>query len=666
MSFLSYLNFRSLSTGNISKFSIIDIIVLVSYYFFSLFFFLSLTGLFEITFIMAGAVLGFSIFLVVFRGRLEWKPYYLYLFIALPIIFAGIILLKGYFAGMGMNFYLPWAKEIVSLGVMPDDLVGVYSRMPLTPLLYAGFFSLLGFSHWVIASLPFFFSSATAILIYLWLLEKGITKNYAAFGVILLLTSPVFLELAMHPLQEPFVLFFATAFFYYLEKVQKAPRPIYFIFLFLSAVLAAVSKEIGIVLFLPLGWLLFKNRKFFLYFLVLASPLLIWLLRNYLIFDNPFSPSMNGIFGGRYDTAISISNRLIGLTHNPAGADILTRLIGVPVSYVLSFFSLIFLSFYGFFKAKKIQYISLFAILFLVIFLLESPGSGGFVRYTMPFLGLLIVYALAGLQGLKSRIFLSSLFFINLWGLFSTKLFFSPGQYISPVKFFNDYGLIIALALGLYFYFFISRQTQSAKYLLLFSASFYLARAEVFHVGRWFNVWLPIFSLVLAILVWKLASKIREDRLVKLAAGYIIILLVLNGWGMALAYFSTHGGFVFPNTVEAYSPRPAIADKIESIEGGNKDFYVLATGEGYFEWYRNFKTIQLITPTFHAITNSEYRDDLSSAEISGLFKKYKIKYVMYKEGFWPELEFFFDKIKSSPDLFEPIYQEGKFYLWQVM
>lgn len=655
MTFLSYPKSRSLS--------IIDLIVLASYYFFSIFLFLSLTGLFRKEFIAIGFLAGFLFFLIFFRKNLEFKKYCLYFFIIIPIILAGIILIKGYFAGMGMNFYLPWAREIVLRGEIPSELVGVYSRMPLMPLFYAGIFSFFGFSHWVIAILPFFFATAAALLVYLWLSEKGISQRYSVFGVLLLLASPIFLETGFHPLQEPFILFFAAAFFYYLEKKS-------FGMAFLSAVLALASKESGIILLLPLGRLFIKEKLYlkkpYCYLCLLFFPVFLWLARNYIIFDNPFFPSLNEFFRGRYYEAISASNYISGLVHDSAKSGIFADLIKVPGSYITSFFSLAALSFYGFFKQRKIQYIFLlFLLLFFVIFV-ESQVSSGFIRYSMPLLPLFAVYAILGLQELKSRIFLSLLFFINLWGLFSTKLFFSPGQYILPVKFINDYSIALAFGLGLYFYFFISRQTQFAKYLVLFSACFYFARAEVFHLGRWPNIFLPIFVLILIILLWKQLLKLKEETLVRLLTGFIAAMLVFNGWGMALAYFAKQGTFAFPNLKEAYEPRPEIADQIEKIEGDNRDFYILSTGQGYFEWYRNFKTIQLITPTFWALTDAEYRDDMTAEQINSLFARKSIKYVMYKENFWPELETFFDKIKSRPDLFEPIWQKGKFYLWRTI
>src|SRR3989344_135193 len=686
MLFLSYLNVRKSSIFNYKKFSPVDLTVFVSYFLFSLLLFLSLIGSFNKGFIAFGLSAGFLFFWSLFWKRIEWKKHYLYFFIFIPLLLAGILLIKGYFAGMGINSYLPWAREIVLQGKMPDFLsnisMGLASRMPLVPIFYAGIFSILGFAGWVIAVFPFFFASFSAFLIYLWLSEKAIAKGYVIFGILLLLTNSIFLEVGYHPLQEPFILFFFTAFFYYWEKYRKENDPLYFLLLFLSAVLAAVSKETGLILFLPIGWLFIRDKLYrkrpYCCFLLLVLPLFLWLLRNYIIFDNPLIPQLNGIFKGRYYDLTLAVNRLANPVHLFAGGNILAKIAQTSYSLIFSFFPLIALSFYGFWKKGKAQYILLFFLLLLTVLFLEPNVSDGFVRYFAPFLAIFVVYAIVGLQELKSRIFLSLVFFLNLWGLFSAELFFSQSKLFAPIeKIFHNFGslfqfihghsLIAALIIGVFFFFLISPHKRQPGYLILLSGCAYLVNAEVFHLGSWLNTWLPILGIIFITLTWRLIIKLKESIFLGLISGCIIILLIVNGWGLAAAYSLAHGSFIFPNYAEAYEFRPEMADRIETIEGGNKDFYILADNPAYFAWYRNFKIIQPASYTFNIITNLEYKNSASSLEIYDLFKISKIKYVL-KSGrydFQLQSDNFYDKIKNNPDLFKLIFQKSGIYLWRV-
>lgn len=658
--------------------------VFVSYFLFSLLLFLSLIGLLNKGLIIFGLLAGFLFFGVLFWKRIEWKKHYLYFFIFIPLFLSGILLIKGYFEGMGINSYLPWAKEIVLNGKMPDFLLnismGLASRMPLVPIFYAGIFSVFGFADWVIAILPFLFASFTAFLIYLWLSEKAVVKNYIIFGILLLLTSPLFLEIGYHPLQEPFILFFFTAFFYYFEKYQKEINPRYFLLLFLSAVLAAVSKETGLILFLPIGWIFIKDKLYlkrpYCCLLLLALPLFLWLLRNYIIFDNPLIPQLNGIFKGRYYDLTLAVNRLASPIHLFSGGNILAKIAQTSYSLISSFFPLIVLSFYGFWKQRKVRHVLLFFLLLFTVFFLEPNVSDGFVRYLAPFLAIFAVYAILGLQDLKSRIFSSLVFFLNLWGLFSTKLFFSKSQLFAPIeKMFHGLGslsqlihnhnLVAALILGIFFFFLISPRKRQSRYLIFLSGCVYLVNAEVFHLGSWLNIWLPILGLIFITLIWRLIIKLKESIFFGLISGYIIILLIINGWGLAAVYSLAHGGFVFPNSKEAYEFRPEMADLIELMEGTNKNFYILADNPSYFAWYRNFKIIQPASYTFNIITNLEYKNNASPLEIYDLFKISGIKYVIESGRYDPLAGNFYNKIKIQPDLFELIFQKGGVYLWKV-
>lgn len=662
-----------------TKFSLVDLIVLASYYLFCLFLFLSLTGLFKKEFIILGLVVGF-LFLLAARKKIEWEKHYLYFFILIPALFAGVLLIKGTFNGDGIGYWLPWAREIVLQERMPDFLFNttswVTSRMPFLPLFYAGIFGLFGFADWVMAVLPFFFAAATVFLMYRWLLEKGVKKTYLIFGVLLLLANPLFLHLGGEVAQETFILFFFTAFFYYLEKSQRTNSQFYFLLAFLSAVLAAVSKETGLVLLLPLGWFFVKNNQFIKkpYYFFLTFPLLLWLFRNYLIYDNPLFPALSGIFRGQYYNLAITANQIFQSFSPPFWNNILARVVEMPVFLFLLFCPAVIMSFYGFWKERKFQYILLFFIFLLSILLVTA--SSEYIRFLMPFLAVFIVYAVIGLEAIKSRVFLSFIFFLNLWGLFFSKLSLSQSQFLSPAEaalgslrdvsqFIYDYRLFLALALALFFFFLLSRRRETAKYLILLLISTYLVKTASFNLGSWLNIWLPILGLIFIVLIWQWLIKLKEETLRKLVISYIIVLLVFSSWGLSGAYFLAHKKFVFPNFAEAYGAQPEVAYEIEKLEGENKDFYIYAVTSAYFTWYHNLKTVVSRDYTFHVITNLEWEENLNPSEIHSLFKRSNIKYVM-DNIYRPQFKPFFDKIKNRPDLFEPIFKKEGVSLWRVI
>ncbi|MFH1575339.1 MAG: hypothetical protein ABIB55_00105 [Candidatus Nealsonbacteria bacterium] len=206
-----------------AKFNPIDVIVVASYYLFSLFLALSLTGLFKREYIIAGLAVGVLLGLIFLRRRIEFSKSFLFFLAVIPLLLTGILLTRGAVGGDAVTYYLPWAREIVLQGGMPDFLFNTplwfTSREPLMPLFLAGMFDFLGFKDWVVFILPFLFVGATAFLIYKWLLEKGVSKNYVILGILLLLTNPLFLDRAGIPIQEAFILFFFTAFFLLFGKI---------------------------------------------------------------------------------------------------------------------------------------------------------------------------------------------------------------------------------------------------------------------------------------------------------------------------------------------------------------------------------------------------------------------------------------------------------------
>jgi len=662
------------------KLDFIDLIVVLSYYLFFVLLVLSLFGLFNIYWI-SGALLVMFFFVFVFRQQIKFSKYYLYFFIFVPLFFIGFILFKGYFTGDALNYWLPWAKEIVLQGQMPDFLLNIPAfincRMPFLPLLFAAVFVFLPFKEIFVVAIPLFFMSATVLLLYKWLREKGVNKQYLIFVVLLFLANPVTIKYGWDLIQESLIIFFFTVFFYYFEKYQENKSNFYFCLILFSFVLALASKLTGLILIFPLIRVLFKNKipqgKYWFYYFLILFPVILWFVRNLIVYSNPMSliAPFNDLFEGRYSELIRNTFFLYS-QHAPAQFNNIFVRFGFIIKDVLFVFPFILLSFYEFWRERKNQYI-IFIALFLLALAIVYNGPGTVTRYLYPLIGILLIYALKGLVHLKSRILASGIFFFAFWGLLGTEISLSQNQTITSLEgllsslislsqFIFDYRFIWAVVLSLFFYFFLSNK-KYWSYLILLVFSSYLVKTSTIQIS-WLNIWLPILFLIFVVLIWRYFDKLKEVFLKRLVVGYIIILLILASWGLALSSFAINGQFVFPK-VEAYGILPQVANQIKEIEGDNKDFYVYVSFPTYLSWYHNFKVVGADTFTFYyLIKDLKCCDNYTAQEIHSIFQKSNIKYIVKNvdRSFWQDL---FDKIKQEPDLFELIFEKQGSYLWKV-
>ncbi|MBU0999520.1 hypothetical protein KKG24_04455 [Patescibacteria group bacterium] len=661
------------------KLDLIDLIVILSYYFFFVLLILSLFGLFNIYWI-SGALLIALFIVFVFRRQITFSKYYLYFFIFVPLFFIGFILFKGYFAGDALNYWLLWAREITLQGKMPDFLLNIpifiNCRMPFLPLLFAGVFVFLPFKEIFVVTIPLFFMAATTLLLYKWAREKGVNKQYLIFVVLLFLTNSVTMKYGWDLIQESLIVFFFTAFFYYLEKYQENKSNFYFWLIFLSFVLAIASKLTGLILVFPLFLFLIRNRvpkkSYWLYVIIIFFPIVFWLIRNIVIYGNPMSviAPFNDLFGGKYSELIRNSLLLYSQNSYIQSDGIFIRLSSI-IKDVLFVSPFILLSFYGFWKEKKNQYIIFIALFFLASAVVYN-GPNTVTRYLYPLIGILLIYALKGLTYLKSRISASIIFFFSLWGLMGIKVSLSQNSSIASLEkllsplislsqFIFDYRFICVIILSVFFYIFLSRKNHW-QYLILLVFSSYLVTTSTIQIS-WLNIWLPILFLIFIILIWKYSSYLKESFLRKSIVVYIIILLILSSWGLALSFFAING-FEFPKK-EAYGILPEVASQIKGIEGDNRDFYTYVSFPTYLSWYHNFKVVGADTFTFYyLIKDLKCCDNYTAQEIHSIFQKNNIKYIVKNvdRPFWQDL---FDKVKQEPDLFRLIFEDQGSYLWEV-
>jgi len=661
----------------------IDVLIVFFYYLFSVLLILSLTGLFKNYYIVASLII-FLIFLIIFRKRIaiipikNFKRGLLLLFVVL-LVFIGCLLFNGQVSGDAVNYWLPLARSIVRHSAMPDLLLDApsltTSRPPLLPLFYAATFTFSGFNEIFVLWIPLVFSFLTLLLLYKWCELKKIDRKYTRFIPLLFLASPLVLSWGWELLQESLILFFFAAFFYYFERYKKEGTGLNLLLLLLGFVLAVASKEMGLFLVIPLIFLLFRKEKLKGYkkylFFITALPVVGWWIRNYLIFDNPIFPILNSIFKGRYAELLTFSNSY-AYVYNYSLKSIFERFSPEVLAQFLVILPLAIVALYAILKEKKIEYLSLI----VVFFLLGQfwAGTTGELRYYYPFLGIFLVYFLSGLENIGSRKILSIIFFIGLFGLFSTSVVLSKSSFIGPIEaqiqslsvlagFIYNYKFIVSVILTIFFYFFLSKK-ENVKYLILLILCFYSVKTRSIQIS-WLNTWLPILGLIIIILGWNLLRRLgNENTYRKIVATTAVILLFINAWGLNIGYYLANNRFPYPD-LKGFTILPQAGEKIKEIEGENKDFYILTDQPRYLSWYFDYKEVDASISTFNYITKLKYKNTMNSKELRDLLRDAKIKYIIKSttKNYW---DYFFGKIENQPELFQPTLKQNSYTLWKVI
>jgi len=659
-----------------------DLVIIFFYYLFFVLLILSLVGIFKSYCIVVSLII-FLICLLLFRKRIRTIPTKTLLkcgllFIITSFVFIGCFLFNGEFSGDAIRDWLPLSREITRQSAMPNLLLSspqfFTSKAPFLPLLFAGTFTFLPFNEIFVFWIPVLFSFLTLLLLYKWCKLKNIKREYRGFILLLFLASPLILTWGWNLVRAPLVLFFFVAFFYYFEKYKKEKGLLDFILLTLSLVLAIASEETGLLLIIPFSFVFFKKsflgmtKKFLV--IGMALPMIVWWIRNYLIFDNPIFPLLNDFFKGRYyefpGAHLSyVNDYSIGSIFERFSPDVF-----LPFLIIVPF---IIVAFYVFFKERKFEYLFLFLAMFLVGQFWSLSWVGSLIRHYYPFLGILLVYFLYGLVGVKSRKILSFLVFISLFGLFSTEVVLSKSLFIGPiekqirflsilVEFIYNYKLIIALVLALFFYFVLSRR-KNAKYLILLIVGFYLLKTYSIQIS-WLNIWLPILALIAVIIGWSLFWRLSKERLGQVIMVIIGLLLLLNTWGLNAGYYLANNRFPYHPYLWGSNILPASEERIREIERENKDFYVLSDHPGYLSWYYDYKEVDPSTYTFNYITNLKYKHSMTAEELRRLLKEARIKYIIKStdKDYW---DYLFDKVKDRPNLFKPILKQNSYILWKV-
>ncbi|RLG16474.1 hypothetical protein DRN69_00765 [Candidatus Pacearchaeota archaeon] len=620
--------------------------------------------------------------LILLRRFIAFPKKYLWLFLIVPIVTMGFGFLRGFFTGDAFGYWLPVAKKLVEDKFIPEFFTGThFSRMPLLSLLFAFTFSIFNsFNEFLCLWIPFFFSAATLVVLHQWGKYKRIHRKFLFFIPILFLTN-ILVEFwgGWNLLQEPLILFFATTFFYYYEKYLDNNRVRDLIFLSMSFVLACASKISGWYLSFLILYIFLRGEhkyKTLLYLAFFSIPLLLWLLRNYLVFDNPFFPLLNGFFKGKYYLIVKkwhtyhsyalfnkFSDRFLFVFYH----------FWIAIPFVL-------LSFYEFFKQRHYEYLFLFFSysLFKEMFLFTPTSC---IRYYYLFLGLFLIYGFLGLQRIKSKLAIFSLLILGILGLLSVPVTHSSSKFISSFEqkfsslsylfdFLHNHWYFVLFILSPFIYFVSCKKYN--KIFLIFIYALSILHLRFVANKSWLNTWTFIFLAIIILIFLAFRHKIRYKHLKLIIVSFIILVILFNSWIMGFIYYWRHKT-VFPPSFLWKTSRWAneILNKCTN-SAERKNFYIIITAQkDFYNWRSEYRSIEFLDFNFWNFIR-EYNSDLSGKDIHKLLIKKKIKYIIKNATYYEhnslannELNQFFEKIRKTKDFKLIGNLNNQYFIWQV-
>jgi len=287
----------------------------------------------------------------------------------------------------------------------------------------------------------FAFALATALLLFRYLKSK-LNTEYAFFGVLFFLSTPVIVKLSITVYVDLGLIFFSTAsILYILMWIEKDFKLKYLIISAVSCGLALGTKYNGLIifflltLFVPFIYLRSASSRtasqmkgfaygtiFFTVALLVFSP---WMIKNYIWTDNPFYPLYDGWFNPKViKTAVSSSSSgwnhfsirhfvykdswweiaLVPIRIFFCGEDGKPKFFDGrlnPFLLLLPFFS--FLNIRGFSSVVKTQkkILLTFSILFLLFVFFERDMR---IRWISPIIPPLVILSIFGLRNLSQLI----------------------------------------------------------------------------------------------------------------------------------------------------------------------------------------------------------------------------------------------------------------------
>lgn len=641
---------------------------------------LSYIGLFNY-FFLSIYILAVLLFLYFLFKNYQFEPFEWILILVVPIILIGFILFKGFISGDAYVIWFPWAQQIADSSKMPiilqnSPLFFIATDFPLLPLFTAVVFKFFSHQENLTFIVPFIFNILTFLLIFRWFKNKGINKTYIIFGLLFLIGNPILAKYGWDLLQESLVLFFFTAFFYFLETYSANKTTQNLVLLFAIANLAMLSKVSGFFLAIPLIIIFFKDgwfkKKESYWFLLVSLPIISWLARNYIFSGNPFFPIGENLFSGPYHRIVELYVKYFSPQYEGGLS------FAVWFKNLITFFPISLVAFYGLIK-KKNWLVFLPIIIMLGLEASLSVAIPGAMRHNYAILGVLIFYGVLTVWQERSKIINSLFFLASLYSLITVPLVYSQSQFFAPIeqKFYLvsrfaeliiSYHWLVIIALSIWFYYFIARRNfEISNYLLFTVIALNFLNFSSIQIS-WLNVWIFILGFILAVIITPFFLAIKTFSGQEAVAKNILIFLVIamlitNSLGLASTYFIAHKKFIFPKP-EALGSIVDVGNFLKEQEGDNKNFYILGDFPATLGWKFGYYEASIDNYTFHYLTNSQYRDDMTATELHDFLKKYNFKYIN-KTADYPVFKPLYQKIESDKDLFPLIFEEKNTYLWLI-
>jgi len=585
-----------------------------------------------------GAVVAASFTLYALRGNCLPGRRASFIFLIVALFGAGFMLVRGFYIGDVYYHWLPFARELALSGSLPEFVnFNWFSIMPLQTLLFAASFILTGsLNQFINLWVPVLFTGATFIVLLDWAKFYNFQRKYLWFlGILFFANAGVQWWGTWNLMQEPLVLFFATLFLYYFDRLRREPSSHDLVIFLTAGSLMALSKFNGIFLLLLLvpAFLVYPDKKrFLLWTLFLFSPFIFWLARNYSVYGNPVFPVLNSFFGGPFSEYYS---QVFTFSHHQFSPySTLISKLKFSFTDLLGEFPYLLIAVYGLVKLKRWSLFSIFAIYFFVkeIFLFSATSG---TRYYYVFFTLFVLFGLLGLQKISGKHWLAALWTLALVQVLSILPVDSTSDFISrfetvfapiypTIIFAHEHNIIISLILGFLVYLFLDQ--EQIKDSLVYLYGMFVFKLKFLANKTWLAVY-PAFSTAI---VLPFALKISAVRryVVSISVLVLAFFIFLNTYVMGAAYYLKKGSWEFPvqHIYESSIWSKSVLDKATNQENLDNFYILIFANRDYFIWFTDYQAVTYTDFDFLALTKT-YDKSMPVGELKQLLVDSKIKYI---------------------------------------
>lgn len=674
-------------------------ILLGLYTLFSFWLVVSLIGFFNVWTVASGLLVVLGVLVIPlfsgfrFTGIGSHSHWYRWLWLVVPVMLIGWMLLRGFYTGDAYAYWLPWGRDLALSGTMPAWIESIHmsyaSAGPIWPLSVGAMFTILPIHEFSVTVLPLLFFTLGVLVMVAWMREKELSKGYQLIGVLLILFSSQTAFWSWNILTEAVLFLGFVLFFYFFEKAwsvnsdQPASTELQrgggtgisnkeWVFLGMSFVFVVLVKFSSFLLVVPLIFLVINQRRSIslrrlLYWLLVSIPVLVWFGRNYMIYGNPIFPILNDFFGGPFAHIYSLSDPFeYWLERFPTTS---SRAQFILKDLFITF-PMVVLGLAGMARSKlKLPHIALLVVAVCAgIFFVFSASSG--MRYLWPYMGLVAVYATIALRDMKSVWLRALSWLIALWSVLSIEPINSTSAFISSIEsalsvigvlahYAYSYQIVI-LVIAIPVAYLLSRRVFVWRY-----STILLLATGILHT-RWImnksflNTWTFILLLLALIVVMVLFKRFAERRTLLFWIGgiYLFSIFFVNSYAQA-ALFYAKNGFSFPVThvFEQSSVLNPLLDQYHHPEDGG---LLTLGGSDYYVWYYEIPAYTLNSFELTKRTGRVFNRDMGATDASMLLHDAGISTVANNAENYndPISGDFAHVLDSDPSLFEKICNQG--------